>query len=107
MFILAKGGQTYARLRFNVGPKGEIEIPVVVDYSHPFEGSDHDAWEQEYLANIHPEPDVLRRLGSTDTPDTKDEPWGLGLDLPDEREIEPWINNEVDGFDQIIYDEMR
>ena len=28
MFILAKGGQTRARLRFNTGPGGEIELPT-------------------------------------------------------------------------------
>jgi hypothetical protein len=52
MFILAQQGQTYARLRFNVGPGGAIEMPVEVDYSRPFSGSDLDAWEQEYLANV-------------------------------------------------------
>ena len=52
MFILARQGQTYARLRFNVGPGGAIQIPVEVDYSRPFPGSDLDAWEQEYLANV-------------------------------------------------------
>ena len=45
-------GQTYARLRFNVGPGGAIETPVEVDCSRPFSGSDLDAWEQEYLANV-------------------------------------------------------
>ncbi len=52
MFILARGGQTYARLRFNVGPGGELEIPVDVDFDQPFGGSDHAAWEQEYVANV-------------------------------------------------------
>jgi len=55
MFIIAREGQTYARLRFNVGPGGAIEIPVEVDYSLPFSGSDQDAWEQEYLANVRQE----------------------------------------------------
>lgn len=54
MFVLARGGQTYARLRFNVGPKGDVVIPVRVDYSIPFEASNHDAWQQEYAANIQP-----------------------------------------------------
>ncbi len=54
MFILAKGGQTYARLRFNVGPGGSIELPVEVDYSLPFAGSSQQIWEQQYLAHIHP-----------------------------------------------------
>jgi hypothetical protein len=55
MFILARGGRTYARLRFNVGPGRDIEIPVEQDYSTCFAGCDPDAWEQEYLANVEPE----------------------------------------------------
>jgi hypothetical protein len=54
MFILAKGGQTYARLHFNTGPGGHLLIPVMVDYSQPFEGSDHPGWEDEYDAHIQP-----------------------------------------------------
>ncbi len=52
MFILARGGETYARLRFNNGPGGAIELPVQVDYSQPFDASDHEAWEAEYLAKV-------------------------------------------------------
>lgn len=52
MFILARGGQTYARLRFNVGPGGSLKIPVGVDYQAPFTGSEHEAWETEYLAHV-------------------------------------------------------
>ena len=55
MFILAEGGQSYARLRFNVGPAGSIVLPVQVDYGRPFGSSDVAAWEAEYLANIHAE----------------------------------------------------
>jgi hypothetical protein len=55
MFILARGGQTYARLRFNVGPGGALLIPVEVDFSREFSGSIMDAWEQAYLANVDPE----------------------------------------------------
>ena len=36
MFILARSGQCYARLRFNTGPGGELVIPVEVDYRLPF-----------------------------------------------------------------------
>lgn len=43
MCILARDGATYARLVWNVGPRGAIEIPVAVDYSRPFPGSDHAA----------------------------------------------------------------
>ncbi len=52
MFILARGGRSRALLRFNVGPGGQVAIPVEVDYSRPFEASDRDAWEAEYRANI-------------------------------------------------------
>ena len=52
MFTLAEGGRTFARLRFNVGPGGEMAIPVEVDYSQPFGPSDRKAWEAEFKANI-------------------------------------------------------
>lgn len=55
MFILARGGQTHARLRFHVGPGGEMNIPVRVDYSRPFSSSNQEGWRAEYLANVHEE----------------------------------------------------
>ena len=55
MFILAKGGQTYARLRFNTGPGGAMLIGVAIDYQQQFGGSDHEAWAELYKAHIHPE----------------------------------------------------
>lgn len=55
MFILAKGGATYARLRFGVGPGGELELPVAVDYAASFSASNRSAWEAEYALCIEPE----------------------------------------------------
>lgn len=55
MAIVARGCQTYARLRFNTGPGASIEIPVKVDFKQPFTGSDQEAWATEYLLNIHPQ----------------------------------------------------
>ena len=52
MFILAKGGATYARLRFNSGPGGESEIAVELDFQRPFGASEEGAWEQEYLNSV-------------------------------------------------------
>ena len=52
MFILAQEGQTYARVHFNVGPGGEMELSVGVDFGKPFPGSEHAAWEAEYLENV-------------------------------------------------------
>jgi proteasome lid subunit RPN8/RPN11 len=60
MFILAQGGQTYCRLRFNVGPGGEMELPVVIDYSRPFAASDHEAWQAEYANTVEEEPLIVR-----------------------------------------------
>ena len=52
MFILARGGQTYARLRFNTGPGGEIDLPVVVDFETQFPGTDHAGWLAVYRDHV-------------------------------------------------------
>ena len=58
MFILARGGQCYARLRYNVGPGVEVELPVEVDYSRPFAATAMERWHEEYFANVRvPPPD--------------------------------------------------
>ena len=67
MAILAQGGKSYARLRFNVGPGGELRIPVQVDYQRPFIASDYEAWEQELQENVKAEDsfsdfDAIERL---------------------------------------------
>lgn len=63
MFILARGGQTFARLRYNVGPGAEVELPVDVDFSRPFLASSEAAWSAEYLANVRvPKPNDSGKL---------------------------------------------
>lgn len=52
MFILARGGQSYARLRFNIGPGADITLPVEVEYRRPFAASNIEAWQEECLANV-------------------------------------------------------
>lgn len=52
MFIVARGGQTYARLRFSAGPGGELELPVEVDFRQPFAAADHDNWSLEYQQRV-------------------------------------------------------
>jgi proteasome lid subunit RPN8/RPN11 len=52
MFILARGGQSYARLRFNAGPGVDAKIPVEVDFERPFPSSAIDEWKNEYSANV-------------------------------------------------------
>ena len=58
-----------------------------VDYSVPFQGSDYDAWEQEYKANIEAEPQTLMDLRAP----ALDEPtWDRGwID-----EIDPTVEDE-------------
>ena len=52
MVIVAQDDSTYARLSFNVGPGGQLLIPVTVDYSCAFGPSDHDGWDAEFAANV-------------------------------------------------------
>jgi hypothetical protein len=56
MFILACGGQSYARLQFSAGPGGALQIPVRVDFGLPFSASDEAAWEAEFLAKVTADP---------------------------------------------------
>jgi proteasome lid subunit RPN8/RPN11 len=55
MFILAEDNRVYARLSFNVGPGGQMLIPVRVDFSRDFGPSDHELWDAEYSANVEVE----------------------------------------------------
>ena len=68
MFILARGGETYARLRFNVGPKTSQMMNVEVDYSQPFEASNNFEWKREFDANVQKVKweDSSPRLADTD-----------------------------------------
>ena len=52
MCIVAKDGSTFARLRFNAGPGGEVKIPVCVDYSYEFNAAEFKVWRQQYQANV-------------------------------------------------------
>jgi len=53
MVILCQDSHSYARLSFNVGPGGQVLIPVEVDYRYPFGPSDHPAWQDEYKQKVH------------------------------------------------------
>jgi len=66
MFILGRGGKTYARLRFNAGPGGSVEIPVQVDFSPEFGPSDQAAWEAEYQAHVQVEHPIALRADPLD-----------------------------------------
>ena len=48
MFILACGGRTYCRLQFSIGPGGDFQIPVAIDFDRDFAPSDFKSWALEY-----------------------------------------------------------
>ena len=52
LFVVAQDNKTYARLRFNVGPGGQVLVPTAIDYGHDFGPSSHELWDAEYAANI-------------------------------------------------------
>ncbi len=52
MCIVAQDSGTFAMLRFNVGPGGEVKIPVYVDYSYEFDAANFEQWTQQYQANV-------------------------------------------------------
>jgi hypothetical protein len=54
MFILAKGGTSYARLQFCAGPGGALRLPVRIDWRRPFAGSDEQTWQTEYDLCVRP-----------------------------------------------------
>lgn len=55
MFILACGGESYAQLRFNQGPCADLVIPVEIDFTKSFMGSDTEGWEADYLEYVYPQ----------------------------------------------------
>lgn len=52
MVIVAKGGQTYARLKVTTPFPVSVEIPVTINWSVPFSGSDFDAWKAIVEENV-------------------------------------------------------
>ena len=59
MGILARGGASYARLRFTAGPGGSIRIAVEVEFSVPFAASDEENWRAEYRRCVQAVPDLV------------------------------------------------
>ena len=98
MFILARQGQSYARLRFHVGPGGEVDLPVRVDYSRSFAASDHDAWCKEYLTAVQSDELPLAR-----DPLSPSSPVGSLVGLPATKSLDPWDNERwLDAWDEYV-----
>lgn len=66
MFVIGQKDDTYARLSFNVGPGGRVLIPAEVDYSRPFNPTDHEQWDAEYAANVEPDDLLSTGVGGQD-----------------------------------------
>ena len=83
MFVLAQGGQCYARLRFHVGPGGDIDLPVHVDYSRPFLQALHKASETANTESIRYATDCLQlRPMAALPPRMGGRPWLKPASLP-------------------------
>jgi hypothetical protein len=73
MFIVSRTGRTYARLRFNAGPGGDLLLPVDVDWATwPRTLADANVsgggggawtrqWKEEFERNVKPRPLMPRR----------------------------------------------
>jgi len=99
MFILARGGQTYGRLRYHLGPGVDVQLPVEIDYSRPFEGSDHAGWQAEYdrcVQEVIPvvsrrKPSPLELAAGVGTADEwPDEQWSAGDGFVENWSAEDW-----------------
>lgn len=97
MFILARGGQTYARLRFGVGPGGQMRIPIGIRWDLPIGAIDEEGWTEEYLANVH-DLDELRGTW----PNWWDEPT-----VPANGRADPREAVEVEAIDESLWRERQ
>jgi proteasome lid subunit RPN8/RPN11 len=80
MFVIAQNNKTFARLRFNVGPGGQVLIPVEIDYSRDFGPTNQELWNAEYQANITSET-WLSNIGNSITTKDIDEKAPLRNDI--------------------------
>ena len=80
MCILAQDGETYARLHFKAGPGGDMHIPICVDYSSEFTGSDIKSWQAEYKQNVNEERFMTHGKQQTAAP----EMLGVDASLPED-----------------------
>jgi hypothetical protein len=52
MAIVAQDNSTYARLHFNVGPGGDLEIPIHVEYDQENLRENYQQWKSEYIEKV-------------------------------------------------------
>ncbi|WP_437193251.1 hypothetical protein [Planctomicrobium sp. SH527] len=61
MFILARGGATFAELHWQRGGPARLPLQVAVDFARPFPAADFPQWEQEYCDAVQEEELFLDR----------------------------------------------
>jgi proteasome lid subunit RPN8/RPN11 len=81
MFILAKGGATYCRTAFNMGPGGSLVGESQIDFTALFPESDHLAWQEEYDRHVVEAP-------------ARDTNPSNGLDLGADRSFHRWESSD-------------
>ncbi len=94
MFILADGGETYARLALNAGPGGDVMLPVEVDFSRPSPASQEQDWEQEYLAAVTAEPSIEVLRGESQLKSAARVSLGIDASLDDDWLHDPFFYSE-------------
>ncbi len=62
MGSVARHGASYARLQWQIGPRGQQQLRLGVDYAGEFSASDHAAWEAEYDRCVWPMTDAWAGL---------------------------------------------
>lgn len=95
MFIIADSGDTYCRMKINVGPGVVKEMDVEIDWSIPFGGSDCGKWFSEYK-------DKVSKMKFKMTGKEKLAP------IHNDAYIDPmWRDTEEDGWMDVISDAKR
>lgn len=114
MFILARGGRTYARLRFRAGPGGQLLLPVEVDFSPPFAAAIPEQWQREYAECVKSEerfslPDRQTLNCPLISPRIDEQPSGVNLGKSEHLDASPpgspfWPRETAhERFDQFLY----
>ena len=97
MCILARGSQVYARLRYHVGPGADLLLPVDVDYTRPFAGTDEALWQLEY--------DRCVRLEPRDEPKPAEVPADAGRATRRRLAVDAWYEyTDYDRTQEAAYD---
>lgn len=93
MFIVAQNGSTFARLRFNIGPGGQVKIPVCVDYDCQFDAADFENWKTQYKDNVTEEKLFTPKKKSKDIIGSQDE-------------FDSFFDYDTSGFSRLTSDDL-